>query len=426
LRVASRTSVFSYKGRATDVRRIGAELRVADVIEGSVRRSGRRLRVTARLTNAVDGTQKSVLRFDRDADDLFALEDELAAAIVDTLRPKLLPTSVHVAARRYTDNADAYRLYLQGRYAWNKRTYEDTAQAIKFFEAAIREDPTYALAYSGLSDAHALQLDYRNVPVGEGMAHAKEYARKALELDDALAEAHASLGWVLFIHDWNWHESMIHFERAVSLSPWYATAHQWYAFPLVALGQFDRALAQVQLAVEFDPSSVSVRRSRGGVLYYARRYEESLPHLERAAEMNPFSEETHRAFGFSYLHLGELERAERAFREGLRYTPESAYSLAGLAGTLHRRGRAADVATLRQELERRASTGYVSSAAFVMLHALLGNVDEANAWLQKAYDERRGFVAYIAVNPTLDSLRGSAAFDAMLDRLRLNRVTALA
>ncbi len=421
LRVASRTSAFAYKGRATDVRRIGAELQVADVIEGTVRRSGSRLRVSARLTSASDGQHRAVLRFDRDSEDLFALEDELSAAIVDQLRSKLLPTSVHVTPRRYTENAEAYRLYLQGRFAWNKRTYEDTAEAIKYFHAAIAEDPTYALAYSGLADAHALQLDYRNVAVAEGMARAQAYARKALELDEGLAEAHASLGWVLFIHDWQWHESLAHFERAVALSPNYATARQWYSFPLVALGQFERALAEVQLAADLDPASVSVRRSRGGVAYYARRYDDAIYQLERAAAMNPISEETHRSLGLAFLHMGDANRAELAFREGLRYTPESAYSLAGLGGALHRQGRTNQAREVQHELEQRARAGYVSTAAFAMLHAALGNVDEAIEWLEKARAERRGFIAYIGVNPMLDPLRQSPRFREMVSDLGLER-----
>lgn len=419
LRVASRTSVFTYKGRAQDIRRIAMDLGVECVIEGSVRQIGRRLRVTARLTNASDGRLQRSLRYDRDADDLLALEDELAAEIVTALSPTLLPTSVHVAAPRYTENANAYRHYLRGRFAWNKRTFEDTAEAIKHFEAAIAEDPTYALAYSGLADAHALQLDYRNVAVAEGMANAKKYAIKALELDDGLAEAHASLGWVLFIHDWKWQESIEHFERAVTLSPGYAPAHQWYSFPLVVLGQFDRALVEVQHAVDLDPSSVSARRSRGGVAYYARRYEDSIVHLDRAAAMNPISEETHRGLGFSYLHMGELKKAEQAFREGLLYTPKAAYSSAGLSGALHRQGRSDEAQAILRELERRSESEYVSSAAFVMLHALLGNVEEAVDWLEKARGERRGFVAYIAVNPTLDSLRASSRFNSMLRELNL-------
>ena len=419
LRVASRTSVFTYKGRAQDVRRIATELGVDCVIEGSVRQSGRRLRVTASLTNASDGRLSRSLRYDRDADDVFAVEDELATAIVDALRPTLLPTAAYVAPRRYTENAEAHRLYLKGRFAWNKRTFEDTAEAIKYFEQAIEHDPTYALAYSGLSDAHALQLDYRMVPVAEGMARAKGYARKALELDEGLAEAHASLGWVLFIHDWKWQESIGHFKRAVALNPTYATGHQWYTFPLVALGQFDQAMAEAQTAVDLDPASVSARRSRAGVSYYARRYDEALLHGERALAMNPTSEESHRQMGFAHLALGHGKDAEAAFREGLLNTPDSPYSVAGLGAALHQQGRTGEARELIQLLEERAKTAYVSTAAFVQFHAALGDVDEAIAWLEKARAERRGFVAYLAVNPLLDPLRGSARFTEIVRELGL-------
>ncbi len=419
LRVASRTSVFTYKGRAQDVRRIAMELGVECVIEGSVRQSGRRLRVTASLTNAVDGRLRRSLRYDRDADDVFALEDELATAIVDALRPTLLPTAAYVAPRRYTENAEAHRLYLKGRFAWNKRTFEDTAEAIKYFEEAIEHDPTYALAYSGLADAHALQLDYRIVPVAEGMARAKEYARKALELDEGLAEAHASLGWVLFIHDREWQESIVHFKRAVALNPTYATAHQWYTFPLVALGHFDQAVAEAQAAVDLDPASVSARRSRAGVSYYARRYDEALSHGERALAMNPTSEESHRGMGFAHLALGNGSDAEAAFREGLLNTPDSPYSVAGLGAALHQQGRTSEARELIQRLEERAKTAYVSTAAFVQIHAALGDVDEAIDWLEKARAERRGFVAYLAVNPLLDPLRGSARFAEIVRELGL-------
>lgn len=419
LRVASRTSVFTYKGRAQDVRRIATELGVDCVIEGSVRQSGRRLRVTASLTNASDGRLSRSLRYDRDADDVFALEDELAGAIVDALRPTLLPTAAYVAPRRYTENAEAHRLYLKGRFAWNKRTFEDTAEAIKYFEEAIEHDPTYALAYSGLADAHALQLDYRNVPVAEGMARAKEYARKALELDEGLAEAHASLGWVLFIHDWKWQESIVHFKRAVALNPTYATGHQWYTFPLVALGQFDHAIAEAQIAVDLDPASVSARRSRAGVSYYARRYDEALAHGERALAMNPTSEESHRGMGFAHLALGHSGDAEAAFREGLLNTPDSPYSVAGLGAALHQQGRTSEARELIHLLDERAKSTYVSTAAFVQIHSALGNVDEAIDWLEKARAERRGFVAYVAVNPLLDPLRGSARFAEIVRELGL-------
>jgi eukaryotic-like serine/threonine-protein kinase len=421
LRVASRTSAFAYKGQAVDVRRVGKDLDVDYVIEGSVRRAGPQLRVTARLTNAADGRSREALRFDRAADDVLALEDELARAIVRSLRPKLVDNvSLRPLAR--TQHPGAYRLYLKGRFAWNKRTFEDTADAIRYFHDAIELDPHYAMAYSGLADAYALQLDYRSVPVAEGMARAKAYALKALELDAGLAEAHASLGWVLFIHDWKWDESLRHFERAVELSPRYATGHQWHAMPLSALGRFDMARVEAQAAVELDPASVSARRGRAWAAYYGRRFDDAILHAERALEMNPTSEESHRLLGFALLASGDAERSLQAFQEGLLQTPDVPYSMAGSAGALQRLGRLDEARAVRAALEDRATREYVSSAAMVMLHAGIGNVDRALDWLEKAHAERRGFVAYSAVHPLLDPLRDSPRFDALLRALHLQHV----
>ncbi|MGQ0539534.1 MAG: protein kinase domain-containing protein [Gemmatimonadaceae bacterium] len=410
LRVASRNSVFIYKGREQDVRRVAAELGVEYVIEGSVRQVGRRLRVRARLTSAPEDKTRRSLRYDRDADDVLALEDELAMSIVDELRPTLIPGTATVAPAVRTKSAEAHRLYLKGRFAWNKRTYEDTDEAIKYFEEAIKHDPGYALAYSGLADAHALQLDYRHVPVSEGMARAKEYALKALELDERLAEAHASLAWVLFIHDWDWKASLAQFERAIALSPNYGTARQWYAMPLSALRQFSRARAESQIAAQLDPASVSARRVCAWSGYYARRFDEAILHAERALTMNPTSEESHRLKGFALLANGDPARAAESFEEGLLNTPDVPYALAGLAGAKHGLGESEAARDILQRLQARAAAGYVPAAAFVILHASLGNVDKAVDWLEKARAERRGFVAYMAVNPLLDPLRVHTRF----------------
>ncbi|MGH7637499.1 MAG: protein kinase domain-containing protein, partial [Gemmatimonadaceae bacterium] len=206
VRVASRTSVFALKGKPQDVRAIGALLDAAYVLEGTVRRSGNQLRVTAQLTSTDDGRLLWSQRYDRELDDVFAIQDELATTIVGTLRSgELAPApSITPATERHTSNVRAFTLYLKGRYEWNQRTQAGVASAIRFFEQAIAEDPDYALAYTGLADAYSTFLDYRSVPVHEGHALAKKYARKALQLDDSLAEAHASLAWSLFIYDWDW------------------------------------------------------------------------------------------------------------------------------------------------------------------------------------------------------------------------------
>src|SRR2546425_768509 len=239
LRVASRTSVFALKGKPQDVRAIGALLGAAWVLEGTVRRAGERLRISAQLTSTEDGQLLWSERYDRTLADVFAIQEEIARTIVDTLRATSFADLTAPAARRYTQSIAAYGWYLKGRYAWNKRTQEDITEAIGYFERAIAEDPDYAPAYAGLSDSYALQLDYRSVPVAEGFARAQEYARKALELDETVAEAHASLGWVLFIYDWDWDGAAREFKRAITLDPRYPTAHQWFAFYLAAMGRLD-------------------------------------------------------------------------------------------------------------------------------------------------------------------------------------------
>src|SRR5258705_6296905 len=292
LRVASRTSVFALKGKPQDVRATGALLGASEVLEGTVRKAGDRLRITAQLSSAADGRLLWSQRYDRTLHDVFAIQDELARTIVDTLRVTSFADLAAQPARRYTTSVAAYGLYLQGRFAWNKRSQEGVLQAIQFFERAIAEDPQYALAYTRLSDAYALQLDYRSVPVAEGFARAKHYARKALELDETLPEAHASLAWVLFVYDWRWDDARHEFLRSIELDPQYATAHQWFAFLLASRRRLDEALVEGHTAQELDPTSVSVGRTLGWLYFYARRFEQARYHLGRAAAMNPAAEET--------------------------------------------------------------------------------------------------------------------------------------
>src|SRR5437660_1333100 len=270
LRVASRTSVFALKGKAQDVRAIGALLEASEVLEGTVRRSVDNLRITVQLTSTDDGRLMWSERYDRRLDDVFAIQDEIARTIVTTLRSTSFADLAPAAANRHTENIQAYGLYLRGRYAWNKRTSEGVIEGIKFFEEAIALDPRYALAYTGLADSYSLHIDYRNVPVHEGHEKAKFYARKAIELDESLAEPHASLAWSLFIYDWKWDEAAREFRRAIELDPRYAPAHQWYAFLLASQRKFDEALIEAHTALDNDPASVSVRRSLGYCYLYAR------------------------------------------------------------------------------------------------------------------------------------------------------------
>lgn len=419
LRVASRTSVFALKGRALDVRAAGALLGVSVVLEGTVRRAGDRLRITAQLTSTDDGRLLWSQRYDRQLVDVFAIQDEIAATIVNTLRATMFADLSEYIPRRYTENIHAYGLYLKGRFAWNKRTQEGVAEAIDYFKQAIAEDPSYAPAYAGLGDSYSLDVDYRAIPVAGAYARAKEYAGKAIALDESLPSAHASLAWALFIYDWKWDEAEREFHRAIELNPRYASAHQWLAFLLAARGQFDAALVEGHTALEIDPASVSIRRTVGWVYFYARRYAQAREHLSRAIEMNPLAVESYRMLGSTVAFQGENEEAERIFREALALPGSGAYSIAMLGWLLGRVGRRDEAEGLLLQLEAAREQGYVSPVAFAMVYLGLGDVQKALDWAERAYEERRGWVVYAKVNPIFDPLRNEPRFDALVSRMRL-------
>jgi len=419
IHVASRTSVFALKGKLQDVRAIGSLLDCSVVLEGTVRRSASQLRITAQLTSTSDGRLLWSQRYDRRLDDVFAIQDEIARTIVDTLRATwfadLAPAPVH----HYTDNVRAYGLYLKGRYEWNRRTQEGVVAGIRYFEQAIAIDPSYALAYTGLADCYALHVDYRSVPVDEGFAQAKKYALKAIELNDSLAEAHASLAWCRFAYDWDWAAAGQEFRRAIELDPRYATAHQWYAFLLSALGAVGESLVEGHTAIELDPGSVSARRSLGWAYLYARRYEQARYHLERAITMNPNAEETFRVLGVALSLEGKHSDAERVLRETAAMPGAGTYTSASLGYALARAGRRDEALALLAELESHAAVGYVSPVAFATILLGLGEVERAIEWSERAYDDRRGWLAYVNVNPLMDPMRGHPRFEALARRMNL-------
>ena len=420
LHVASRTSVFALKGLREDVRDLGARLNVSAVLEGTVRRSGNRLRVTVQLTGVADGRTLWSERYDRELQDVLALQDEIAGTIVATLRATLLRDLGDAPLVRYAANPRAYHLYLKGRYWWNRRTQAAVAEGIKYFEQAIAEDAEYALAYTGLADSYALQVDYRGLPVHEGMERARAMARKALELDDTLAEAHTSLAWV-----------SVHLRlglvgrvgrssiapsgstRAIR-SPGSGTPGSWWRW-----GRPRQSLAEGRRAIELDPASVSIRRSMGWLYYYARDNEASLEHLRRALEMNPTAEENHRLLGLTYLQLGKYDEAAAAFREAAASSDNPARSNADLGAVAALKGKTTEARAVLEALRLEARERYVSPVAFVTLHSALGETDEAFEWLERAYADRRGWLAYLRVEPRLDGLRGDPRFTRLLERMRL-------
>jgi serine/threonine-protein kinase len=420
IRVASRTSVFALKGKPQDIRAIGALLDCKVVLEGTVRRAGNQLRITAQLTSTEDGHLLCSQRYDRQMDDAFAIQDEIARTIVNTLRAKSLADVNPPHLRRHTENAVAYSLYLKGRFEWNRRTQEGVAAGIRFFEQAIAEDPNYALAYTGLADCFSLHVDYRSVPVVEGFEAAKAYARKAIELDDTLAEAHASLAWSLFIFDWNFAEAEREFRRAIELDPRYASAHQWFAFLLAAKGATNESLVESHTAVELDAGSVSGRRSLGACYYYARRWDQAAYHFERGVAMNPNAEESYRMYGLTLAVASRFDEAIAMLRDTVAMPGAGTYSKASLGYALARAGKHAEAQALYDELAARVARGeYVSPVAFATILIGLSDYDGALDWMERAFDDRRGWMVYLNVNPILDPLRSHDRFEALVRRMRL-------
>ena len=425
LRVASRTSVFALKGKAQDVRAIGALLEASEVLEGTVRRMADNLRITVQLTSTDDGRLMWSERYDRKLYDVFAIQDEIARTIVTTLRSTSFADLAAAPPNRHTENMEAYGLYLRGRYAWNKRTSEGVYEGIKYFEEAIDHDPTYALAYTGLADSYSLHIDYRNVPVHEGHQKAKFYARKAIELDDTLAEAHASLAWSLFVYDWDWDGAAREFRRAIELDPRYAPAHQWYAFMLASQGKFDEALLEGHTAQENDPASVSVRRSLGYTYVYARKYEQARYHMDRAIAMNPTAEESYRLQGLILTFQKQFSAAERVLREALALAPEGGtYTKVSLGYSLACAGDLSYAAEVAAELEEKRKSDYVSPVELAMIYIALGNKKRALEWVENAIEDRRGWVAYLRVHPIVDPLRDEPKFAELVKRMKFDTASA--
>jgi serine/threonine-protein kinase len=421
LTVVSRTSAFAYKGKALDVRTIGSQLGATAVLEGTVRRFGDRLRITAQLINVFDGRLLWSEKYDRRAEDLFQIQDEIAETIVGTLRATLLRDLGRPEPRRYTPSLEAWNLYLKGRYYWNIRTYEGVQEAIRHFEAAIREDPDFALAYTGLADSYALGVDYSEAPVSVGLSRAKEEALKALALDDTLAEGHASLAWVAFIHEWDWETAGREYRRAIELDPRYPSARQWHAWYLIAMGRTAESLAEGRQAVALDPASISIRRSLGWIHYYAREPDAAIDHIRKAIIANPTQQESHYILGQALMMKGNFAQARAAFREAGGQDRSHTNALSALGRVAVLEGKIDEARGVLDQLYQRARERYVSPVDFAKLHNQLGDTEEAFRWMDRALEDRRGWLVYLNVEPALDNLRSDARFEDLRRKMRLDR-----
>jgi serine/threonine-protein kinase len=353
-------------------------------------------------------------RYDRQLDDVFAIQDEIARTIVDTLRATwfadLAPAPVH----HYTDNVRAYGLYLKGRYEWNRRTQEGVTAGIRYFEQAIAADPSYALAYTGLADCYALHIDYRSVPVDEGFAQAKKYALQAIALNDSLAEAHASLAFVNLYYDRDWAGAEHEFQRAIDLNPNYASGHHWYAEFLSVAGRHKQAISESERARELDPLSNIINTWVGSRYFFARQYDKALEQCRNAVEMGPNFAPARMVLGQAYEQKGMLQEAIAEFERALSLAGGSSVYAASLAHAFGVAGRSAEALKVLGDLRQMADRRFVSSYDLALVQVGLGDNVKAFELLTAAVQERSPRVVFLGVEPRFDGLRADPRFRELL------------
>src|SRR5437867_1960597 len=309
LKVISRTSTQHFKSAPDNLPQIAKQLGVAHILEGSVQKASDQVRVNVQLINALTDAHLWGDTYDRKLTDIFAVETEIAKTIADTLQAKLSGSEKTAISKTSTKDPEAYELYLKGRFFWNKRTGADLQTAIQYFNQAITKDPGYALAYAGLADAYALLTAYGASSIADSFPQAKAAARKALELDGSLAEAHTSLGQVLLFYDLDFQAAANEFERAIALNPNYATAHHWYGNgPLTVVGDFNTAIAELKRAQQLDPLSLIINADLGVTFFLARRYDEAIAQFRKTIEMDPH-------FYYAHWNLGQALELKGQLRE---------------------------------------------------------------------------------------------------------------
>ncbi|MBI3948864.1 MAG: tetratricopeptide repeat protein [Acidobacteria bacterium] len=320
--------------------------------------------------------------------------------------------------KRFTENIEAYQAYLKGRYFWNKRTREGLKKGIEYFQQAIEKDPSYASAYSGLSDSYALVVLQEALSPNEGFPKARAAAERALEIDETLAEAHTSLAFVRQAYDWDWLSAETEFKRAIKLNPSYATGHHWYAMYLTAMERFDEAITEIKRAQELDPVSLVINTNVGVVLYFARQYDQAIEQLRNTLDMDPSFVWARIYLGLSYEQKGQWPEAIAEFRKA-RLLDETPVISAALGHAYAMAGRGREVEEVLAELKRLSQQRYVSPYSVAIIYTSLGGKDQAFEWLQKAYEGRSVGLYRLKVEPRLDSLRSDPRFQDLLRRIGL-------
>jgi tetratricopeptide (TPR) repeat protein len=418
----ARSTVFRYKGREVDPQTVGRELGVRAVLTGRVLPLGDYMVIGTELVDAADGSQLWGEQYRRSVLDIFAVQEEISREISGKLRLKLTGSEKKRLTKRYTENTEAYHLYLKGRYYENKFFNEAALRrAIECFQQAIQCEPTYALAYAGLADCYIRLSTFNVTPSKEGFAKARAAVLKALGIDDTIAEAHTSLARIKSSFDWDWLTAEEEFRRAIELNPNYATAHHLYGRHLMIMGRLDEAAVEIRRASELDPLSLFISADLSAPLFFARQYDRAIESLRETLEMDPNFALAHVRLGGAYEFKGMYEEAIAEYQRAMELSGSSADKpgmAATFAGIYAKCGRGDQARDILNRLKEQSQREYVSPCHIAEVHAALGEEDQAFEWLEKAYDARSSGLRFLKVSPFFtDSLRLDPRFADLLRRV---------
>jgi serine/threonine-protein kinase len=419
LKVMSRNTAFRYKNKEQDAEKVGKELNVRSVLTGSLRQIGDRIVINVSLDDALDSHHIWGTQYDRKVSDLLSVQRDLARDITGNLRLRLTVDDKSRVTKRYTENPEAYQLYLKGRFYANKRTGEAARKSIEYFNQAIEKDPNYALGYAGLADAYALLTAFSDSPPQESFPKSKAAARLALDLDEALAEAHASLASALFFYDRNFPEAEREFQRAIELNPNYATAHHWYGVTYLAkVERFDEAIAEVKRAQELDPLSLIINADLGNTYIQAHQYDKAIEQLQKTIEMDQSFYFAHWQLGVAYEMKGDFQNAIAEYQKA-RQLNDDPWVLALLGHVSAATGRRDEALKILDQLKQISKQRFVYAYGFAVVYAGLGEKDQAFQWLEKSYQDREGRITRLKVDPLLGDLHSDPRFADLVRRVGL-------
>ena len=418
LSVRSFSSVAHYRNKDVDPKLAGSELKVAAIVTGRLVQRGDTVSVSTELIDVRHNRQLWGYRSEQSVSNMLALQEQIAREVSDRLRLQLTGAEKERLSHHATVDPAAYQLYLQGRYQWNKRTLDGMQQSIDFFQQAIQKDQRYALAYAGLADSYALLADVV-LPAKEVMPRVKSSAVKALEMDDSLSEAHTSLAWAKFVHDWDWAGAEREFQRAIELNPSYPTAHNWYGEYLMAVGRINDALPQLNRAHDLNPQSPVINTALGSYWYYAGDYPQAIGQFQKTLAGEPAFVPAHLYLGRTYQQQRSYSQALPEFQKALELSGEGSQELSGLGQFYAASGREKEARKIIDDLKQRSQQTYVQPMWIAGIYAALGSRNEAFEWLQKAYDDRSVSLVYLKIDPVFKPLRSDPRFTELLGRMRL-------